>query len=60
MYVEPKIEALSRNHFCHEKSKSIKYHVCVPSLSYPAYKAHAPCHIVCGLPSCATLIYIIS
>jgi hypothetical protein len=29
MYVEPNIEALSRNHCWHGKAKNIKYHECV-------------------------------
>jgi hypothetical protein len=43
-----------------EKAVSIKYYVCVCSLSYPAFKAHAPCYIVtCGLSGSTVFFHLI-
>jgi hypothetical protein len=55
------IEARSRNHCCCGKAISITYCECVCSLSYPAYKEHAPYYIVTyGLSSSTIFFYIIS
>jgi hypothetical protein len=56
------IEMRSHNHCCRVKgNKYYIYCVCVCSLSYPAYNAHAPFHfVICGLSDFTILFPIIS
>jgi hypothetical protein len=60
-YVQRIIKARSRNHFCPTKAIIITYSVCVCvcSLDYPAWKAHAPYYTVicglCGSTICSTI-----
>jgi len=58
VYVQPNIDECSHKHYRRVKALSIIW-VCVCSISYPAFKAHAPYYsIICGMSGSAIFFHI--